>query len=793
MTTILAKSKVLLSLLAAVTISLGWAETYDISPSGDASTDTTAINDAIQGAEENAVITLAPGTYKINATITIDRPVTVQGLDYTTCILDAETRAFSMVSINNAKATLYGVTIANGRLDGVFSGVGVAFGSNGGRLERCRVTQCVGSRFSNGAIDATHGAAKIYHCIVDNNKNSSTIGYQGGGALVSNAIFYDCLFYRNYAASGGGAVRATSGDSRFVNCTFANNSVADGKVGGGVSTDGNPVFVNCLAYGNVATSDTSTGGPDFYSTNYGTTKFIKCASLNKVNDISFALEGNPFKDSATDNYRLVAGCAAIDTGSTESASKVSGMPTIDNDLAGVARVMGEEIDIGAYEYDPNVATVQLEADRTSATVERGVTLSATVGGTEPEGGSFDWTLTPQNGAAVEKATGNPVVFKPLQYGKYDVKVVFTKASMEPTDEKIGYLFLGPATNYVSAVAVSGSLAPYTQPTTAATNVQDAIDVAADGTVVVLQDGTYNIDSTITIAKGVTLLGSGWDNCTFYGNKSISSFPNPLLTINNADAIVKGVHITHVYAGNNWTYGGSGVMIGGEGGTLAACRVSDCTDSYGTAGTRGAVSVGGLKAVVTRCLVENCVHNRNIYNTAGGIFMTAGRIDNCVIRKNSGGYSSGSGVTGGGGGIAATGGLVLNCTVVSNSCVDVTEHPDSAANIAAFGTVVVRNCLMQGQNVDYYGATGTACTYSLVSEGQTVPAGDGNFAGSVLFKNGGYVPRASSAVSRKGSAAGFEDVLVGAVDFYGKPRVRGDGSIDIGCAQANLNGLVLLVR
>lgn len=115
------------SLVGTVLLSALSTLAYDVEPSGDAMRDTVAINAVIQGAEENIVITFAPGTYKINASITIDRPVTVQGTGWKDCILDAEQRDFKFVVLCNADARLSGVTVANGRTKNQFWGPGVTF------------------------------------------------------------------------------------------------------------------------------------------------------------------------------------------------------------------------------------------------------------------------------------------------------------------------------------------------------------------------------------------------------------------------------------------------------------------------------------------------------------------------------------------------------------------------------------------------------------------------------------------------------------------------------------------
>lgn len=777
------------SLVGTVLLSALSALAYNVEPSGDATTDTAAINTAIQHAAENSVVTLAPGTYKINATITIDRPVTVQGTGWKDCILDAEQRDFKFVVLCNADARLTGVTVANGRAENHFWGLGVTFEGASGTLSDCRVTGCTGRGFCLGAVCASSpsGDPKVFSCIIDHNRNEAG-SYQGGGAYMTKGLLFNCLIADNYSACQGAGGFFRSGNVKVVNCTFVRNAVAETstKVGGGIWTDGNAVILNCCVYGN-----TCVGG----GANINDERNVSyCATPEKLGGNPIELAESPFVDYGGRDYSLKAGCPCIDAGDAKSMTNRVGAANIALDLAGNDRVMGATVDVGCYEFDPNTFTLQLDGVKTTAFPNEKVLFTAAVVGASTEGATFDWTFTPVGGGETIVRQGNPVEFVAADYGWYDADVAFSNGAQTKSAKRESYIRVAPATNYVSAAEVAKSAPPYDSPETAATNIQDAVDEAIPGATIVLLDGTYMITNTILVEKAVTITGSGWDSCTLYGNKTISSFPNPLLRIDASGAKVEGVHITHVYAGKNWTYGAAGIAIGSNGGTLSACRVSDCTDSYGTAGTRGAISIAGPDGVVTRCLIENNAVQNNGYNTAGGIYMTAGRADNCIVCHNTGkGYSATSGQTGGGGGIVATGGLVLNCTVVSNTCLDAEERADVSDDIAIYGTAVVRNCLMQGGTNNFYGAAGTACTYSLVSEDQTVPAGDGNFAGTVQFKNGGFVPCASSVVSRKGCTAGYEDVLVGAVDFYCKPRVRGDGSIDIGCAQANLNGLMLLLR
>ena len=76
--------------------------------------------------------------------------------------------------------------------------------------------------------------------------------------------------------------------------------------------------------------------------------------------------------------------------------------------------------------------------------------------------------------------------------------------------------------------------------------------------------------------------------------------------------------------------------------------------------------------------------------------------------------------------------------------------------------------------------------------------NGNVVGRPVCREGSLVQKADSPGRNKGSVAGYEDVLFGGTDFYGKrrvksPRCSAKAKIDIGCAESDPDGLLLLAR
>ena len=101
-------------------------------------------------------------------------------------------------------------------------------------------------------------------------------------------------------------------------------------------------------------------------------------------------------------------------------------------------------------------------------------------------------------------------------------------------------------------------------------------------------------------------------------------------------MLRDATVAHGRMNVSWKYMTAGVEIGSDGGTLADCRVTDCT--AGNVGCMdGAVKILGADAVVVRCLIDGNSVERGAgwNNSCGGIYALAGRIESCVITNNVG--------------------------------------------------------------------------------------------------------------------------------------------------------------
>lgn len=342
------------------------------------------------------------------------------------------------------------------------------------------------------------------------------------------------------------------------------------------------------------------------------------------------------------------------------------------------------------------------------------------------------------------------------------------------------LSLHADTHYVSQ---SGShTAPYTNWVTAATNIQDAVDAAVAGDMVLVTNGTYVLSSEISVSDAITVQSAnGPDHTIVDGGGTVRCF-------NLADT---------------------------------ACVLSGFTITNGLAtGPHPADYGGGIYCLDLTPVITNCIITGNTATSGGGVFY--GTVISSVIRDNEalvyGGGMFGSeasscflelNTAGGGGGMRA--GTVRNCTIVSNTATtggglyDCTANNcEITRNIAlqdggGMHVALANNCtisgnssLMNGGGMNGGEATnsiiwhnlagsggenlnGTAIQYS--SSPDAVHGSNGNITNAPAFvdkNSGNYRLRWISTCVN----AGTNDGVVGSTDLGGTNRIL-YGTVDMG--------------
>lgn len=204
-----------------------------------------------------------------------------------------------------------------------------------------------------------------------------------------------------------------------------------------------------------------------------------------------------------------------------------------------------------------------------------------------------------------------------------------------------------------------SLPPFTTWAMAATNIQDAIDIAKASDVVLVTNGLYangvrialagDITNRVVIDKPIVVTSvNGYEHTVIQGNWDPNTTNGPLATrgayLANG-AILNGFTVRGAASGNKFLFDwrlldgrvGGGVWGQSTNAVLSnSLLYGNAADFYG----------GGCANVSAR----NCIFRENYAAVGGGSFDS--RLTNCLVVRNSGG------------GVYA--GVLVNCTVVQNS-------------------------------------------------------------------------------------------------------------------------------
>ena len=237
-----------------------------------------------------------------------------------------------------------------------------------------------GILFINGAT------ATISNCIIKNN----TAEENGGGIYLDiptvcttdSALFYNTEISGNIAKNGGGIYNAGS-NTKFLNVTIAGNKAT--TTSGFVNLSGNPTIINSIIWGNLNTNPNDLSD---YST-LGGTPFFEFSTIGGSNgsgekwNKEFGIDGgknidvNPLYktkgynlngEMQEGNYRLSSASKSVDSGKNlyaytgnhilwnvnlQNPVEAVYRKDLPNDLAGEERLLGDIVDRGAYEHNPD--------------------------------------------------------------------------------------------------------------------------------------------------------------------------------------------------------------------------------------------------------------------------------------------------------------------------------------------------------------------------------------------------------------------------------------------------------
>jgi hypothetical protein len=215
----------------------------------------------------------------------------------------------------------------------------------------------------------------------------------------------------------------------------------------------------------------------------------------------------------------------------------------------------------------------------------------------------------------------------------------------------------PATSavlFVDLTSQNPSL-PYGSWSTAATNIQDAIDAASEGDSIVVTNGVYQ-----TGARTVTNVTS--NRVAVTKAVRVESANGPFVTI------IQGYQVpgaTNGVSAIRCAYLTNGAILSGF--NLNGGATQTTADSQG----------GGVWCESTNAILTNCILSGNAAGLSGGGGAFQGNLQNCVFSNNTAGARFGGG---------ANGSILNNCTLVGN----VASEGGGAYNCTLNGCLIMNN-------------------------------------------------------------------------------------------------------
>jgi hypothetical protein len=304
------------------------------------------------------------------------------------------------------------------------------------------------------------------------------------------------------------------------------------------------------------------------------------------------------------------------------------------------------------------------------------------------------------------------------------------------------------------------LPPYAGWSTAATNIQDAVEAAHTGDQILVTNGIYQTfgrflpdpTSRVVINKAVTVQSVNGPAVTV-----IQGYQDPGTT--NGPSAVRCVYLSNGSTLSGFTLTNGATQNYSSGGGVYCqstnCVVTNCVivgnSAYGSGG-------GAYSGTLVNCVLAGNTANKLNIGNGGGAYNSV--LVNCLLTGNQSGYVGG----------AASWCTLVNCTVVSNSAA---AYNGSLSACTAKNSIVYYN-FSYYTNVDINSGSyfTNCCTSFAVTFG-----GANNFTNPPLFANLSagdfHLNAASSCIN-----AGNNSYIAISTDLDGNPRIFG-GTVDLG--------------
>ena len=505
----------------------------------------------------------------------------VYGGTYYDCLLMSNTVVWG--GGGAACATLFRCTLMNNT-----SG---EYGRGGGAYA-CILNQC----FVSGNIVIYDGGGCSY-CTLRNCSVLSNYAQNAGGGM-AGGIAYNCDIRGNFAFRGGGACGGT-----LYNSTLVGNTAL--TYGGGIA--GSSVF-NSIIYDNQSYD----GGNNYYAD----------PDIHIAYSCTTPAPGG--QGNITDNPRLVSSSGShllqssscIDAGCNIFVTEAT-------DIEGDPRINGTAVDMGCDEfaYASMTGILQVAISTPATSVVQGTKIefqSVFVG--PISGYTWDWG---------DGTTSNDLALGHTFSTAGDYRVVLNGSNAAGNVQSAITVHVVEAfTNYVSLSGMS--LFPYTNWLNAATNIQDAIDAAPAGGVVLVAPAVYGRDSRnyggmanrVVVCKPLTVLASSTNRAftVIQGQGPLGANAVRCAYVGNG-ARLMGFTLTNGFTKTLGDYiqqqSGGGAFCEADG-VISNCEVIGNHASYSGGGIIGGTVQASL---LLGNLVTSSLISGNFSGLGGGAFST----------------------------------------------------------------------------------------------------------------------------------------------------------------------------
>lgn len=250
-------------------------------------------------------------------------------------VLDAQGEGRCFYAGQNLDVCLSGFSLINAQADGLCGG-----GAYGGVLENCMISNCVAA-LGGGAYYTQLTCCRVTGCRAE----------VAGGAI-ADSMAENCLLDGNAAGAYGGAASGYDFGSGLYGCTVVGNRAPSG---GGVD-------VGCTCGNSILWSNDDGAGHSGNWESVLTSQGVSASELYFCCTTPFGFAGGSgcvltdplFADATNGNWQLTARSACVDSGLNAAVA-------VTNDLTGLARIVGGQVDMGCFEYAPQMPDWPLPA------------------------------------------------------------------------------------------------------------------------------------------------------------------------------------------------------------------------------------------------------------------------------------------------------------------------------------------------------------------------------------------------------------------------------------------------